>query len=145
MIGFVGKLIGLIINVVMIPIIVLLAIPMGILKARQARKSMLLFTGEEQALLAKAQRVINMEGNGLLSPDGDLLNMARCIEGARCDYQIIKSRERFDFTFSEFLAPKIQECYVIDWGRTSSFFELSNFLGSDSRHEARRVGARVRP
>ena len=111
----IGKLIGLIINVIMIPFVVLLAIPMGILKARRAQKSRLLFTGEEQALLAKAQRAINMENNGLLSPDRDLLEVARCIEDARCDYQIIKSRERFDESFAEFLMPKIEECHVMDW------------------------------
>lgn len=135
MIRFIGKLIGLIINIVMIPIVILLAIPMGILKARRAQKSMLLFTGEEQGLLAKAQRAINMENNGLLSPDRDLLEVARCIENARCDYQTIKSRERFDDTFSEFVIPKIEKCHVTDWDNVISYFELSHFLSSDSYHE----------
>lgn len=126
----IGKLIGLIINVIMIPIVVVLAIPIGILKARRAQKSRLLFTGKEQALLAKAQRVINMENNGLLSPDRDLLEVARCIEDARCDYQIIKSRERFDESFAEFLMPKIEECHVINWDNVVSYFELPRFLSS---------------
>ncbi|SDY44069.1 hypothetical protein [Nitrosomonas halophila] len=51
-----GKLIGTIINIVMIPIVLILAIPVGILKARRAQKSRLLFTSAEQALLGKAQR-----------------------------------------------------------------------------------------
>ena len=46
-----GKLIGTIINIVMIPIVLILAIPVGILKARRAQKSRLLFTSAEQALL----------------------------------------------------------------------------------------------
>ena len=78
----IGKIIGLIINIIMIPVVIVLAIPMGLLKARRAQKSRLLFTGEEQTLLAKAQRAINMENNGLLSPDRDLLEVARCIEDA---------------------------------------------------------------
>ncbi|MDN3520704.1 hypothetical protein [Halomonas ramblicola] len=131
----IGKLIGLIINIIMIPIVIVLVIPMGVLKARRAKKSRLLFTGEEQALLAKAQRAINMENNGLLSPDRDLLEVARCIEDARCDYQIIKNRERFDASFSEFVLPKIEECQVMDWDNVISYFELSRFLSSDSHHE----------
>ncbi|MDP3637443.1 MAG: hypothetical protein Q8R51_08675, partial [Azonexus sp.] len=131
----IGKIIGLIINVIMTPIVVVIAIPMGILKARRAQKSRLLFTGEEQALLAKAQRVINMENNGLLTPDRDLLEVARCIEDARCDYQTIKSRERFDTSFSEFMMPKIDECHVMDWDNVISYFELSRYFSSDHHHE----------
>ncbi|QJQ05690.1 hypothetical protein EJG51_007320 [Undibacterium piscinae] len=123
----IGKLIGMIVNIIMIPIVVVLAIPIGILKARRAQKSRLLFTGEEQALLAKAQRVINMGNNGLLSPDRDLLEVARCIEDARCDYQIIKSRERFDSTFTDFVLPRINNCHVVDWDNVMSFFELLNY------------------
>jgi hypothetical protein len=122
-----GKLTGIIISIIMIPIVLILAIPMGILKARRAQKSRLLFTGAEQALLGKAQRIINMDENGLVSPDRDLLEVARCIESARCDYQIIKSRERFDSTFSDFVLPQINNCYVVDWGNVISFFELSNY------------------
>lgn len=122
-----GKFIGVIINIIMIPIVLILAIPIGILKARRSRKSRLLFTGVEQALLGKAQRTINMDENGLLSPDRDLLEVARCIESARCDYQIIKSRERFDSTFTDFVLPRINICHVIDWDNVISFFELSNY------------------
>ena len=119
------KLIGMIITIVMIPIVLILAIPMGILKARRAQKSRLLFTGTEQALLGKAQRAINMEENGLISPDRDLLEVAKCIENARCDYQTIKGRERFDSTFSEFVLPRIYNCHVVNWDNVNSFFELS--------------------
>lgn len=131
----IGKLIGLIINIIMIPFVVMLAIPMGILKARRAQKSRLLFTREEQALLAKAQRAINMENNGLLSPDRDLLEVARCIEDARCDYQIIKSRARFDESFAEFLMPKIEDCHVMDWDNVVRYFELSRYLSSQPHQE----------
>lgn len=121
-----GKLIGIIINIAMIPIVLILAIPMGFLEARKAQKSRLLFTGVEQTLLGKAQRVINMEENGLISPDRDLLEVAKCIENARCDYQIIKERERFDSTFSEFVLPRIYNCHVVDWDNVINFFELSS-------------------
>ncbi|MGI2172997.1 leucine-rich repeat domain-containing protein [Shewanella ulleungensis] len=122
-----GKLIGTIINIVMIPIVLILAIPMGILKARRSQKARLLFTGAEQTLLGKAQRAINMEENGLISPDRDLLEVAKCIENARCDYQIIKGRERFDSTFFDFVLPRINSCYVQDWDNVINFFELSNY------------------
>ena len=131
-----GKLIGFIINIVMIPIVVVFAIPMGILKARRAQKSRLLFTGEEQSLLAKAQRAINMDNNGVISPDRDLLEVARCIEDARCDYQIIKSRERFDTSFSEFVMPKIEGCHVMDWDNVISYFGLSRLIAPDPHHKA---------
>lgn len=131
----IGKIIGMIINIIMIPVVVVLAIPMGILKARRVQKSRLLFTGEEQTLLAKAQGAINMENNGLFSPDIDLLEVARCIENARCDYQIIKSRERFDTSFSEFVIPKIEECHVIDWANVIGYFELPRYFASEPRHE----------
>lgn len=130
-----GKTIGMIINVFMIPIVLILAIPMGILKARRAQKSRLLFTGAEQNLLGKAQRIINMKGNGLFSPDSDLLEIANCIESARCDYQIIKSRERFDSTFSEFVIPRINTCNVVDWGKAKSFFGLPNHMQREETEE----------
>ena len=125
MIKILRKLIGMIMTIVMIPIALVIAIPIEILKARRAKKSRLLFTGMEQALLGKAQRVINMDKNGLISPDRDLLDVAKCIENARCDYQIIKGRERFDSTFSEFVLLRIYNCHVVDWGNVINFFELS--------------------
>lgn len=121
-----GKTISIIIDIIMIPIVFILAIPMGILKARRAQKSMLLFTGIEQSLLAKAQRTINMDTNGLFSPDRDLLEVAKCIESSRCDYQLIKNRERFDSSFSDFVLPRINNCHVQDWNNVINFFELYN-------------------
>jgi|GEM_PF-1774021 len=122
-----GKIIGLIINIVLIPVVLILSIPVGILKARRNAKSRLLFTGTEQSLLAKAQRAINIENNGLFSPDEDLLEVARCIEQARCEYQEIKGRDRFDSSFSEFLMPRINQLHVGDWDNVISFFDLSKF------------------
>lgn len=119
-----GTLIGVIINIIMFPIVLILAIPMGILKARRAQKSRLLFTGAEQALLGNAQGVINMEENGVFYPDSDLLEVARCIENARCDYQVIKSNQRYDSTFTDFVRPRISRCNVIDWNNVNSFFKL---------------------
>lgn len=121
-----GKSIGLIINIIMIPIIVIFAIPIGILKARHNQKSRLLFTGQEQSLLAKSQQAINMDNNGAFSPDRDILEVARCIEDARCDYQIVKSREKFDTSFLNFVIPRINKCRVMDWDNVKSFFELSS-------------------
>jgi hypothetical protein len=127
MIRLLGKAIGMIISIVMIPIILILAIPMGIVKARQAQKSMLLFTGNEQTLLAKAQQTISMAANGLMSPDRDLLEAARCIENSRRDYQTIKSRERFDQSFSDFVIPRVRNCQVRDWKNVIRFFDFSEF------------------
>jgi predicted lactoylglutathione lyase len=126
-----GKIIGSVINIIIIPISLILAIPMGILKARHHQKSRLLFTGEEQSLLAKAQRVINTDIDALISPDRDLLEVAKCIEDARCDYQIIKRRERFDTTFSDFVIPRINLCQVSNWDKVVSFFNLSNCTESE--------------
>jgi hypothetical protein len=70
-----------------------------------------------------------MDNNGLLSPDRDLLEVATRIEDARCDYQVIKGRERLDALFSEFVIPRIGQCRVTDWDNVINFFELSVFDG----------------
>ncbi len=119
-----GSIIGVIINIVMIPIALIVAIPMGVFKARKNQKNRLLFTSKEQSLLGKAQRVISMNDNGLISPDRDLFEVAKCIDNSRSDYQIIKSRERFDVAFSDFLLPRIHDCHVVDWNNVISFFEF---------------------
>lgn len=121
----IGKIIGGIINIVMIPIFLILAIPVGVLKARSNAKACLLFTGEEQSLLAKAQRVINMSTNGILSPDRDLLEVALRIEESRVNYQTIKSWERYDATFSEYLIPRLIGSQVHDWDNVADFFNLT--------------------
>lgn len=123
---FLGRLIGLAINLILIPISLLIAIPMAILKVRRDQKSRLLFTGAEQSLLAKAQRVINQANNALILPDESLLEVATCIEEARVDYQLIKGRERLDATFSDFVVPRIIRCHVEDWGKVLDFFEISS-------------------
>lgn len=137
MASILGKIIGMIINIVLIPIVLILAVPIGILKSRNAKKNRLLFTGVEQSLLAKAQHAINMDTNGLISPDRDLLEVARCIENARCDYQLVKSRERFDSTFSDFLLPRINNCNVINWDNVENFFELSNYTKFEEVEDVR--------
>lgn len=120
-----GKIIGIIINILMIPIVIVMAIPMGIIKAKHNQKSRLLFTGEEQGLLGKSQRAINMADNGLISPDRDLLEVARCIEAARLDYQIIKNKEKFEMSFTDFVIPRINQCNVLDWNNVNEFFEIN--------------------
>lgn len=128
----VGSLIGLAINIILIPIVVIVSIPVAILKARRDQKNRLLFTGEEQALLAKAQRVINMKNNSPIALDRDLLEVADCIEEARSDYQIRKGLERFDVSFFDFVAPKIVQCQVTNWSKVSDFFDLPNLYSSPS-------------
>lgn len=144
MVRLIGKIVVLIVNVIMIPIVVVLAIPTGILKAKRAQKSRLLFTGDEQSLFAKAQRAINMENNGLFSPDEDLLEVARCIEDARCDYQSIKSREKFDVSFTDFVIPRILQSDVMDWENVSTFFKLPRFTIPGVLHELPSVQDLVR-
>lgn len=150
----IGKIIGVVVQLLILPFVIIFAIPAGILKARRAQAERLLFTGVEQSLLGKAQRAINMDESGLMFPDKDLLAAARCIEDARIQYQLIKSRERFDETFSDFLAPLLLKCSISDWSKVFDFFELDNFgierpnqnLGepqrvTGSRAEARGKGA----
>lgn len=118
---------GILIQVVLIPIVLVVSIPLGILKARRDQKSRILFTGSEQSLLAKAQRVLRMENNGLLAPDRDLVEVAKCIEDSRCDYQTIKAREKFDASFADFVLPRIYECQVSSWARIVEFFRLDDY------------------
>lgn len=131
MIDLVGKLVGTVIGIILFPFyLIIIAIPSAIIKDRNAQKSKLLFTGVEQSLLAKSQDVINMEENGLMSPDKDLLQIARCIENARINYQTIKTKEKFNSSFYEFITPQINECYVSDWNEVYNFFEISSLMAS---------------
>ncbi|MDH0424162.1 hypothetical protein EGI94_10170 [Stutzerimonas stutzeri] len=123
----IGRIIGVVVQLLMLPFVIIFAIPAGVMKARRAQAARLLFSGAEQSLLGKAQRAINMDESGLMSPDKDLLAAAKCIENARVQYQLIKSRERFDETFSEFLAPLLLQCNVNDWRKVFDFFELDSF------------------
>lgn len=123
----IGRIIGVVVQLLMLPFVIIFAIPAGVMKARRAQAARLLFSGAEQSLLGKAQRAINMDESGLMSPDKDLLAAAKCIENARVQYQLIKSRERFDETFSEFLSPLLLQCNVNDWRKVFDFFELDSF------------------
>lgn len=131
----IGRVIGVVVQLLMLPFVIILAIPTGIMKVRRAQAARLLFTGSEQSLLGKAQRAINMDVSGLMSPDKDLLAAAKCIENARVQYQLIKSRERFDETFSEFLAPLLLQCNVNDWIKVFDFFELESFGIERPKHD----------
>ena len=122
----IGWLLGTLAQLVLLPFALVFAIPMGFLKAKRAQAARLLFTGDEQALLGKAQRAINAGRTALLSPDRDLLRVAECIEESRIAYQLIKGRERFDATFSEFVGPRISQCNVSDWKNVVTFFNLVN-------------------
>lgn len=124
----IGKIIGWLIGIVMLPFVLLLAIPAGFLKARRGANARLLYTREEQSLLAKAQQTINMQVDSMLKPDDDLLEIAQCIEGARIDFQQIKNQERFDMTFSEFIIPKINRCQVSSWNNVMEFYDISRLL-----------------
>lgn len=134
-----GKSTGFILYIIMIPIALILAIPIAIIKVKKDRKNRLLFTGREQALLGKAQSLIDFDSTSAIKFDTDLVNVAKCIENARCDYQKIKSRERFDASFSEFVLPKIQECYVSDWDNVMSYYELSHFINSETHSKSASV------
>lgn len=125
MVKLIGRIIGMVLNVIFIPFVLILAVPAGILKARRSAKARLLFTGEEQSLIAKAQRAIAMDGGGLLSPDADLLEVAQCIDKSRIQYQTIKGRERYDATFIDFLLPKLNDCKVGNWDKVEHFFNLT--------------------
>ena len=121
----IGKFFGALVQLMLLPFVIVFAIPMGVMKARRAQAARLLFTGDEQSILAKAQQTMNMDSHGLLSPDGDLLEAAKCIEECRVNYQTIKSRERYDETFSEYLMPRLGKCHIHDWDKVIVFFHLS--------------------
>tara|TARA_R110001592_G_scaffold323843_1_gene603282 strand:- start:50 stop:1510 length:1461 start_codon:yes stop_codon:yes gene_type:complete len=122
----IGRIIGVVVQLLMLPFVIIFAIPKGIMKVRRAQAARLLFTGGEQTLLGKAQRALDMDKSGLMSPDRDLLAVAKCIENARVQYQLIKSRQRFDATFSDFLAPLLLQCDLSDWSKVFDFFHLAS-------------------
>lgn len=122
----IGRIIGAVVQLLMLPFVIIFAIPKGVMRARRAQAARLLFTGGEQTLLGKAQRALDMDESGLMSPDKDLLAAAKCIENTRVQYQLIKSRARFDATFSDFLAPLLLQCDVSDWSRVFDFFNLAS-------------------
>lgn len=138
----IGKLIGALVQIAIMPFVVVFAIPIGVMKAKREKAARLLFTGDEQSLLGQAQRAISMDESGMISPDRDLVSVARCVENARIEYQTIKGRERFDATFSEFLKPQLSQCSVGDWGNVFSFFKLSD-LGF-AKPDQSSVGSRNR-
>lgn len=121
----IGKFIGIVMQLLILPFVIIFAIPAGLIKARRAKAARLLFTRDEQTLLSKAQRTLNMAESALVLPDNDLLIASKCIENARAQYQQIKSTERFDTKFSNFLAPQLLQCRVSDWNSVSDFFNLS--------------------
>ncbi|NYR12538.1 hypothetical protein HC000_08530 [Pseudoalteromonas sp. MIP2626] len=121
-----GKLTGLVIQLLILPFVIIFAIPAGLMKARRAQAARILFTRDEQTLLSKAQGTLNMAESALVPPDNDLLITSKCIENARVQYQQIKGTERFDTKFSNFLAPQLLKCRVNDWSNVSKFFNLSN-------------------
>jgi hypothetical protein len=123
MINFLGTIISLMIKIILLPVALIIGILSGILKAVQSKKSRLLFTAQEQSLLAKAQKVINMNNHGAFKPDGDLLEVAECIDSARYDYQKIKDRERFDTPFIDYVTSRVNQCNVKDWDNVIDFFE----------------------
>jgi hypothetical protein len=121
------RIVGVVVQLLILPFVIIFSIPVGIMKARRAQAARLLFSGTEQSLLGKAQRAINMDESGLISPDKDVLAAAKCIDNAWVQYQLLKSRERFDEKFSEFLAPLLLQCNVNDWRKVFDFFELDSF------------------
>lgn len=145
MIGLIVRLFKMVLVIVMVPIIIVLAIPMAIIKFRSNQRDRLLYTGREQALIGKAQNLLRINKTALLKPDICFVKIAEVIEQARCDYQIIKKRERFDLAFTEFVVPKLQESYYVRLQRVINFFELNtlegckkNFLNGITDHQERR-------
>lgn len=124
MIKILSKLFTIIIKIIIIPIAIILSIPIALIKIRENQRSRLLYTGKEQSWLGKAQRAINMNENALLKPDRDLLIISECIEESRINYQLIKNRERFDETFTEYVIPRINMCSINDWDNVANFFDI---------------------
>lgn len=121
----IGTIIGWAINIVMIPFVVIIAIPMGVLKAIRAQNSRPCFTDDEQTLLAKAQALINITD---FAVDKNLLNVSKGIEKARREYQTLGNNVRSEISFSSFVLPKIEACHVEEWGNVIAQFKLNRVI-----------------
>lgn len=124
-----GQLIGWIINIISIPFVLaflILSIPFQFLKAKKRINASKLFSSEEKSLLAKSQRVINMNETAPLRPDGEILTVAKLIEESRIEYQIMKDLGDIHVPFIEFLMPRVNilQVNITDWENVNNYFEF---------------------
>jgi len=124
-----GQLIGWIINIISIPFVLaflILSIPFQFLKAKKRINASKLFSSEEKSLLAKSQRVINMNETALIKPDGEILSMAELIEESRIEYQLMKGAKNIDTPFIELLMPRVNilKVSITDWENVNNYFEF---------------------
>ena len=127
MLFFIGKIIGTIVQIILFPFVVAFAIPMGIINGRrrvkQAMKYGILFTGDEISLLLTAQDTIKYYKAGLIK-NKDVIQVAECIENARMAYQLVHKYKEHNASFSEFVLPLVEKCYVGDWDKVNRHFNL---------------------
>jgi hypothetical protein len=124
-----GQLIGWIINIISIPFVLaflILSLPFQFLKAKKRINANKLFSSEEKSLLAKSQRVINMNETASLRPDGEILTVAKLIEESRIEYQIMKDLGDIHVPFIEFLMPRVNvmQVSISDWDNVNNYFEF---------------------
>jgi len=124
-----GRLIGLIINIISIPFILvflILNIPFSYFKAKKRIRASNLFSHHEKSLLEQSQRAISMVENGLLNPNRDILVVAELIEESRIEYQLMKNHQQTEITFIEFLMPRVTvlQVKISDWESVSNYFEF---------------------
>ncbi|MGB2739435.1 MAG: hypothetical protein WBC60_02630 [Cognaticolwellia sp.] len=124
-----GRLIGWIINIISIPFVLaflILSLPFQFLKAKKRINASKLFSMEEKSLLAKSQRVINMNETALIKPDGEILAVAELIEESRIEYQLMKGAKNIDTSFIELLMPRVNilQINITDWENVNNYFEF---------------------
>lgn len=124
-----GRLIGWIINIISIPFVLaflILSLPFQFFKAKNRINASKLFSMEEKSLLAKSQRVINMNETALIKPDGEILAVAELIEESRIEYQLMKDAKNIDTSFIELLMPRVNilQINITDWENVNNYFEF---------------------
>lgn len=130
------RILKFVFRLIFLPILLVFAIPAAIFGQRKKKRENLLFTGQEQRLIEKAERVMQTHENGLIRPDLDLVAVARLALHLREEYVEIKGREKFDHTYSEILNAGLSDLVLNNVSRVESYFdiEIGNSLDDDYTH-----------
>lgn len=121
-------IVKLAVGIIFLPLVLLVAIPLSLIKVQKAKTARRLFTSEEQSLLAKAQTLMNIEPEHAYSIENKVVEVAVCIENARISYQIMCEGQRVDKTFSEYVTEKLANDFYFtdDWFEINRRFHFSS-------------------
>lgn len=118
----------LIINILSLPLLII-AIPLGIARGLKQAKLRTTYTEMELRLFEKAQRAIDMDERGALSPDKDILSVARYIESTRNEYEKRRNQDphaRSPF-LREFAYNALSVLDVDDWTEVLDYYRYAGF------------------